>query len=80
MEAATLCFSVILSASRQPLEGILRVLVHLTRRSRKTAFWSWRIMRECGSAISFYTEFTDEEPEAKKLEVLVLWFTQGGTG
>lgn len=37
-------------------------------------------MLECGSAISFYTEFTDEEPEAKKLEVLVRWVTQGGAG
>lgn len=37
-------------------------------------------MRECCSAISFYMEFTDEETEAKKLEVLVLWVTQGGTG
>lgn len=51
--------------------GILHVLIHLTRRSRKTAFWNCRKMLECYSAIFFFVfiDFTDEEPETKKGEV-----------
>lgn len=62
--------------SRQPL-GVFCMLWYI-QPEVETAVWSWRIMLECSAAISFYTEFTDEEPEAGRAEGLVLWVEQEG--
>lgn len=37
-------------------------------------------VRKCCRAILFFTDFTDEEPEAEIREGLVLWSHTGGTG
>lgn len=35
-------------------------------------------MLECCNAIAFFTEFIDEEPEAKRGDMPVLWVTRRG--